>query len=145
MRIHRYYFNLETTKERYDCFGYEQKGYRAFSYILSQIYGLRVKTIQKLCFFYGLGRNCPASFLNKREKMYRAIQKLLSMNNSMIGHALYMSQYYKIQKLILLKVYRGIRHSLHFPTRGQRTRTNASKKNTLKNKKNTLATYVQDF
>ena len=94
-------------------------------------------------FFYGIGENRITQFnkqfgLNKRIKLHKInfithfkINKLISKityKNSLKKELLKLRKF-TIEKL---KNYKGVRHMLRYPVRGQRTHTNAKTRKKLK-------------
>lgn len=89
-----------------------------------------------LTYIYGIGRTSSVIILNKvgvprnkrvkdlSEKEVEAIRKEIESNYKVEG-ALRMEVVDNIKRLININAYRGIRHKLGLPVRGQRTRTNA--------------------
>jgi len=94
----------------------------------SSIYGVSSKKVKNLCQKFGLNP------LNKDIKLKKK-------NNSFIVKSFKIDEYDKslklqikknIKFLNLIRTYRGIRHNLKLPSRGQRTKTNAKTKKRFK-------------
>lgn len=90
-----------------------------------------------LTYIYGIGRSSSRSILNKigipcerrvkdlSEKDIEAIRKEIESSNYKVEGALRLEVTNNIKRLISINSYRGLRHKLGLPVRGQRTRTNA--------------------
>jgi small subunit ribosomal protein S13 len=103
-----------------------------------------------LTYIYGIGRSTAARILNEcgifpdkkvsewTDAEQTAIRKYITENIKVEG-ALRSEVQLNIKRLIDINCYRGIRHRLGLPVRGQRTRTNArtrkGKRKTIANKK----------
>lgn len=96
--------------------------------VFSNIYGVNSKKVKNLCFLGGLNP------LNKDIKFKKK-------NNSFVIKNFQVSEYDKNLKLQIrknikflnqIRTYRGIRHHLKLPSRGQRTKTNAKTKKRFK-------------
>ena len=94
----------------------------------SNIYGVNSKKVKNLCQKFGLNPS------NKD-------LKLKKKNNAFIVKSFKVNEYDKNLKLQIrknvkflnqIRTYRGIRHNLKLPTRGQRTKTNAKTKKRFK-------------
>jgi small subunit ribosomal protein S13 len=89
-----------------------------------------------LTYIYGIGRSSAINILKKvgvpgsvrvkdlKEEEVEAIKKEIESNYTVEG-ALKLEVTNNIKRLISINAYRGIRHKLGLPVRGQRTRTNA--------------------
>jgi small subunit ribosomal protein S13 len=89
-----------------------------------------------LTYIYGIGRSSSLNILNKlgiplskkvkelTEKETEAIKKEIE-NNYKVEGTLRLEVVNNIKRLIKINCYRGIRHKVGLPVRGQRTRTNA--------------------
>jgi small subunit ribosomal protein S13 len=91
---------------------------------LQAIYGVGEYTIKKVLKINGLLKNTTGK--NLREKHQDLIKTHFDKYSKSLSKEL--KQIYKIncQRLLDNKCYKGIRHKLGYPVRGQRTRTNAS-------------------
>lgn len=100
---------------------------------LTCIYGVGIFQASLLCNFLNVGNNCYINQLTQTQinKLLKQIEK----SNLTIENKLQKQKQILISELIGLKCYRGLRHSLNLPVRGQRTRTNARSKirNRIKN------------
>lgn len=89
---------------------------------LNLIYGLGIKTSMRIC--YAIGINKKITFYQLTTNQRRKLQKHIADSYILQG-ALKKEIKLNINRLIENKSYKGKRHSLHLPVRGQRTRTNA--------------------
>lgn len=103
-----------------------------------------------LTYIYGIGRSTAAKILNEcgvfpdkkvsewTDAEQAAIRKYINENLKVEG-ALRSEVQLNIKRLVDINCYRGIRHRLGLPVRGQRTKTNArtrkGKRKTIANKK----------
>lgn len=103
-----------------------------------------------LTYIYGIGRSTAAKILNEcgvfpdkkvsewTDAEQTAIRKYINENLKVEG-ALRSEIQLNIKRLIDINCYRGIRHRMGLPVRGQRTKTNArtrkGKRKTIANKK----------
>jgi len=93
-----------------------------------QIFGINKKKFKKYCIFFGLNPRTIVFFL-KYKNVKKIVKKFL---NEFYGKPL--RNYIRRVFFFLWKIrsYRGFRHKVHLPARGQRTRTNARTKRKLK-------------
>lgn len=89
---------------------------------LTKIYGINHQTASNIC--YNLGINKLILFKDLTTIQLNRIQKFISQNYT-IQSILKKEKNLTIQRLIDNKSYRGKRHIMNLPVRGQRTRTNA--------------------
>ena len=103
---------------------------------LMYIYGIGRKLSNQICTKLGLDRNMRAH--NLTEDDIAKINALLTSQYTVEGDLRRQVQN-NIKRLISIHCYRGMRHRLGLPVRGQRTRTNArtrkGKRKTVANKK----------
>lgn len=103
---------------------------------LMYIYGIGRKLSNQICTQLGLDRNMRAH--NLTEDDIAKINGLLTSQYTVEGDLRRQIQN-NIKRLISIHCYRGMRHRLGLPVRGQRTRTNArtrkGKRKTVANKK----------
>lgn len=94
----------------------------------SNVYGINAKKVKNSCFLLGLNP------FNKDIKFKKK-------NNGFIIKSFQDSKYDKVLKLQIrknikfltqIRAYRGVRHHLKLPSRGQRTKTNAKTKKKFK-------------
>lgn len=104
-------------------------------YGLTAIYGIGLRTAQKIVAEIGIERSKKIKDLTDDE--ITKIRKLLESNYRVEG-ALRAEIAADIKRLIDIGCYRGHRHKVGLPVRGQRTRTNAR---TRKGKKKTVSVY----
>ncbi len=102
-------------------------------YGLTAIYGIGLPTAQKIIMELGIDRTKKVKDLTDDE--IAKIRKLIEANFRVEG-ALRAERASDIKRLIDIGCYRGIRHKVGLPVRGQRTRTNAR---TRKGKRKTVA------
>jgi ribosomal protein S13 len=99
--------------------------------LFRKLFGFQDYYAKMFCFKYLLTRHCPVSYvfddLSLEYKIRRSISKFVQREK--IGVSVRNFQLAYIEHYLDNKSYRGRRHKMHLPTRGQRTRTNASKKN----------------
>lgn len=89
---------------------------------LTYIFGIGRSTAQKICQETGVDPNIRTSDLT--DDMIRNIRTNIQQNYKVEG-ALKSEINMNIKRLIDISCYRGIRHKMGLPVRGQRTRTNA--------------------
>ncbi|HOK25458.1 MAG TPA: 30S ribosomal protein S13 [Bacteroidales bacterium] len=103
---------------------------------LTYIYGVGRSTAQKVLDQAGVDRNIKVK--DWTDEQVNAIRKILSENYKLEGE-LRSEMQMNIKRLIDINCYRGIRHRLGLPVRGQRTKNNArtrkGRKKTVANKK----------
>ena len=103
------------------------------AYGLTAIYGIGLHTAQKIIASVGIDRSKKIKDLSDEE--VTKIRKLLETDYKVEG-ALRAEIAADVKRLIDIGSYRGTRHKVGLPARGQRTRTNAR---TRKGKKKTVA------
>lgn len=103
---------------------------------LTYIYGVGRSTAQKVLDQAGVDRNIKVK--DWTDEQINAIRKILSENYKLEGE-LRSEMQMNIKRLIDINCYRGIRHRLGLPVRGQRTKNNArtrkGRRKTVANKK----------
>jgi small subunit ribosomal protein S13 len=91
---------------------------------LKGVFGLGLKTTSKICKKLGLSKNIKGENLSKKH-----LSKLNTILNSdfklKVSNELKKLEAFRLQKLISIKCYRGLRRVRGLPVRGQRTHTNA--------------------
>lgn len=89
---------------------------------LTYIYGIGLYTSNKILEAVGVDKNKRVKDLTPEEikKIYEYIDKNIPVEGQ-VRQKVFMS----IKRLQDIKCYRGLRHKLHMPVRGQRTRANA--------------------
>lgn len=90
---------------------------------LTKIYGLNKQTALNIC--YNLGLNKLVLVKDLTTIQLNRLQKFISQNYAIQG-ILKKEKNLTIQRIIDNKSYRGKRHIMNLPVRGQRTRTNAN-------------------
>ncbi len=91
-------------------------------YSLAYIYGIGIKTGFKICEKAGIDPEKRVKELSKEE--IAKIRKIIETEYKVEGE-LRKEIAMNIKRLIEIGCYRGVRHKLGLPVRGQRTRTNA--------------------
>jgi small subunit ribosomal protein S13 len=96
---------------------------KPIGYILCNLYGINYTLALQICAKIGLN---PVKAVSKKcveLGLFKDIQKFIS-HEYIIGTALQKQIRDTIKKEIHLKTYKGMRHRLKLPVRGQRTHTN---------------------
>ncbi len=103
---------------------------------LTYIYGIGRSTAQKILDQAGIDRNVKVKDWN--DEQITALRKILNEQYKLEGE-LRSEVQMNIKRLMDIGCYRGIRHRIGMPVRGQRTRTNArtrkGRRKTIANKK----------
>jgi small subunit ribosomal protein S13 len=99
---------------------------------LKQTYGINKQRISFICKNFGLNPKLKNNLLKKVE--INKINKFLEQNY-LSDNKLKQQIISNIKLLVTLKTYKGKRHLLNYPVRGQRTRDNAKTKKKFKYKK----------
>jgi small subunit ribosomal protein S13 len=103
---------------------------------LTYIYGIGRSTAQKILDQAGIDRNIKVKDWN--DEQITALRKILNEQYKLEGE-LRSEVQMNIKRLMDIGCYRGIRHRIGMPVRGQRTRTNArtrkGRRKTIANKK----------
>ncbi|MBI5217367.1 MAG: 30S ribosomal protein S13 [Bacteroidia bacterium] len=103
---------------------------------LTYIFGIGRSTANKILAMAGVDRNIKVKDWN--DEQISSIRSTINANCTLEGELRSQVQF-SIKRLLDINCYRGIRHRLGLPVRGQRTRTNArtrrGKKKTVANKK----------
>jgi small subunit ribosomal protein S13 len=103
---------------------------------LTYIYGIGRSTAQKILDQAGIDRNIKVKDWN--DEQITALRKILNEEYKLEGE-LRSEVQMNIKRLMDIGCYRGIRHRIGMPVRGQRTRTNArtrkGRRKTIANKK----------
>jgi len=99
-------------------------------YGLSQLYGIGLKKAHFICKKIGISTTCSIGSLVETDiiKLTTYIQENVSVENLLRREIAS-----NIKDLIAIRSYRGIRHSLSLPVRGQRTSCNAKTQKLLAN------------
>lgn len=95
---------------------------------LNNIFGLGTKTTLKLCQFIGVLPETKIKHLPADHLSLRKLRIFFRQNEQFLESNLKRSVEMFYTKWINIKSYRGSRHALQFPARGQRTHTNANTK-----------------
>lgn len=96
---------------------------------LQALFGVNSNTALKLCSALGLNPKTKINHLNAHQ-----LDLLAKVCREEIDTSLARQKIDNIKFLIHLKNYRGLRHMFGLPSRGQRTRTNASTSRKIMNK-----------
>lgn len=99
---------------------------------LSIIYGIGPSSAKAICDKFNLNDSVRFKDLNDRQKTLLGKE----LSNMFIEGRLKKEKKNNIKRLILIKTYRGFRHKVGLPVRGQRTHTNARTVKRLFNLKN---------
>nr|YP_010851674.1 ribosomal protein S13 [Echinothamnion hystrix]WGH14611.1 ribosomal protein S13 [Echinothamnion hystrix] len=89
---------------------------------LTYIYGIGISKSTKILYATNINENIKVKDLNDEQII--SIRNILSNNYQLEGN-LRRSETMNIKRLMEIGCYRGRRHRLNLPLRGQRTRTNA--------------------
>lgn len=101
--------------------GYDLPENKRLIIALTNIYGIGITSSKNICEKLNLDINKKVLLLTNDD-----VKNLhLCLTNYLIGGDLKRYNFLKIKRLKDIKCYRGIRHRLGLPVRGQRTRTNA--------------------
>lgn len=103
------------------------------SVALCQVYGIGKTLSSKICNLLGLNENVKLNQLS--DAQIEKISQLIN-ENFYFGTELKQSLYKQKTRLVKISSYRGFRHKLGLPSRGQRTHTNANNARKLALKKN---------
>ena len=90
----------------------------------SKLYGLGKHTTKLMLNDLNIG--CDFRIKDLNQNAFVKIIKWIEKNQIIVENTLRQKIALNIDKLKSIKTYRGLRHSYHLPTRGQRTKTNAS-------------------
>ena len=101
---------------------------KSFLKNIKKIYGIGDNRIQQFLLYYGLNSRINSKYIKKNysNEIKKKINTFLTeraLKNNIKNNIIFLSD---------IKNYRGVRHKLKYPVRGQRTRTNAK---TTKKKK----------
>lgn len=91
-------------------------------------FGINKKTAEKA--FKKSGLNVNRNVKNLKQKQQSEVNK--NLKDLEVGKKLKNSQKETFEFLFRIKTYKGIRHKLKYPARGQRTHTNAKTKQKFK-------------
>lgn len=93
-------------------------------YALKSIYGINLSLAKKVCKVLGYDINIKVS--ECRDQDLVKISSIINLYlKFLFSDELKKNIYDNIQKMKIIKSYKGIRHSYSLPVNGQRTRTNA--------------------
>lgn len=91
---------------------------------LTRVFGIGFKSSDKICKKLGFSRNLKVNQLSKSHIV--SLRRIFNYDfKSKVSNELRKLQSFRLQKLITIKCYRGIRKVRGLPVRGQRTHTNA--------------------
>lgn len=91
---------------------------------LENIFGVGLNKIKLICSMVGIPMNAVGGSLTKKQEYFLKLYFRKYWDNS-IGVNLKKLRKYNLRHLIQNRSYRGLRHRLNLPVRGQRTHTNA--------------------
>jgi len=108
------YINIEKTKSKN----------KKLIYALRNIYGINLTLAKNVCKI--LGYDIETKINDCRDQDLVKISSIINLYfKFLLGDELKKNIYDRIQKMKIIKSYKGIRHSYALPVNGQRTRTNA--------------------
>jgi small subunit ribosomal protein S13 len=90
---------------------------------LLSVYGLGTVNIKIYCKKLGFSKNLTVNDLSTEQ--FRELIKCIEYFNPVISNDLLKAQLLVSEKLVSIKLYRGLRKNQGLPARGQRTHTNA--------------------
>lgn len=93
-----------------------------------KIFGIQKKKLKKYCIFFGLNPQVNVFFL-KKKYTYKIFYKFIG---EIFGKRLKKKIHRNICSLWKIRSYRGFRHKVQLPSRGQRTKTNSRTKRKFK-------------
>lgn len=95
-------------------------------YALANVYGININKAEFICKQLGINPNIISNNLNK---LY--VNKLIKYisDNLKIEHKLKKDIQNNLNEMKKINSTKGLRHSMNLPVHGQRTKTNAKKKN----------------
>jgi len=94
--------------------------------VLGDMFGVGTSTSIKLLNRFGVQKHLPFGRLDAqiKQSITREVQNLHPIKHPVLN-ALTESTRTNIKRLKLIRSYRGFRHAMHLPVRGQRSKTNA--------------------
>lgn len=94
--------------------------------VLGDMFGVGTSTSVKLLNRFGVQKHLPFGRLDAqiKQSITREVQNLHPIKHPVLN-ALTESTRTNIKRLKLIRSYRGFRHAMHLPVRGQRSKTNA--------------------
>ena len=95
---------------------------KSLSLSLQHVYGVNTNTSLKICAMLGVHHNISVRRLIKAGRGDTLSRLCRDHISTMAQHRVNQN----VQQYVKLKHYKGVRHMFGLPTRGQRTRTNAS-------------------
>jgi small subunit ribosomal protein S13 len=98
---------------------------------LSQRYGIGSKLSTLILSHVGYAKEFPSTLVSANH-MTDKIRKFFVRNVSMLDHNLKEYMLKRIDHYIKIGCYRGVRHVFNYPCRGQRTRSNASTRKSMR-------------
>lgn len=110
---------------------------KSIKYALTVIYGININNAQEILNTLCLNANKRFNTLNIIQ--IKRISKYITTNYK-VGGLLKKQIIENIKKKIKIRSYKGIRHKLGLPVRGQRTHTNAQTQRRNKNRMNFIST-----
>nr|BDN85860.1 ribosomal protein S13 [Microheliella maris] len=121
MNIFIYNLNTITNKSRY-INGVQIHPDNTISNLLAQFSGLNTDLINNICNTFKVPTQIKTKFLSTKllSNILNYVEK-----NYLVRTNLKRTVRDNIKRLIKIKAYRGIRHNLGLPSRGQRTHTNS--------------------
>ncbi len=101
---------------------FHQQTNKRIEIVLQQIFGINLQLSKRICHSLGIRSTMPVMFLNKNhwDQIY-----LIIKNDFFTGSELSKLISDDVNRLMRISSYKGIRHHLGLPLRGQRTHTNS--------------------
>jgi small subunit ribosomal protein S13 len=93
---------------------------------LKQIYGINTKLASTILKYCGLQNQSKLNTLASDSIAMAKLKRFIRLNENFFENNLRLLEAKQVQHLVTIKSYRGLRHSLGYPVRGQRTHTNAN-------------------
>jgi small subunit ribosomal protein S13 len=90
---------------------------------ICKIYGIGYSNSEKICKYFGFLKKTRVKNLNSKD--WSNILHYIQINNLKIEKDLKKELKFNISKLLDIRNYRGVRHSIGLPVRGQRSHSNA--------------------
>jgi small subunit ribosomal protein S13 len=95
-------------------------------FALKSIFGCKNWRITRICNQLNIGKNLMVEYIET--DLLIEISQHIEKQDLQVGNNMKEQQRKDITRLKTINCYRGLRHKLNLPARGQRTRTNATSK-----------------
>lgn len=99
-------------------------------YSLTYVYGIGLSQSTNICKKLGIGVDCKSINLTTTQLIF--IENFIESSVSYTGPELSRFNKERIKRLCSMLTYRGLRHRRGLPVRGQRTHTNAKRRDSIK-------------